>query len=546
MKNFYFLLIPFLICFELKAQLPEKKVINNFQKHINTLSADSMEGRMTGTTGEEKAIKYITSVYKEIGLKPKGSQNFIQPFTFSKGDISETKNTLTVNDINFKLNKDFFVLPFSGSAKIESFLQFAGYGIVAADHDDYKDRENFKGKIAIIDASLPDGYHPHSKYIDYADLFKRAETAAKKGASAVIFVSTDPHNPLLIKEYQKSSLTIPALFVIGSIDDLKGKATISTNLQKDETIGKNVIGYIENGKANTIIIGAHYDHLGYGEHGSLYKGEKAIHNGADDNASGVAMMLELARTLKNKKNPNHNYLFIAFSGEELGLFGSNYFTKNSTINFSNVNYMINLDMVGRLDSMGRIAINGVGTSSQWLKLIDTSKTEPLKIKVSESGIGPSDHTSFYLKDIPVLHFFTGTHPDYHKPTDDAHLINYKGMYKIYNYILYIASETDGMPKLDFQKTKEEDNKNVPRFTVTLGVVPDYMFSGEGMRIDGVSEGKPASKAGLEAGDIVVAIGDHKVIDMMSYMKALSQFKKGDKTNVKIMRNNELRDFNIEF
>ncbi len=309
-------------------------------------------------------------------------------------------------------------------------------------------------------------------------------------------------------------------------------------------IGHNVVGYIDNGSDNIVIIGAHFDHLGFGGITSLYKGEKAVHNGADDNASGTASIIQIAKLLKNK-NTNNNYLIVAFSGEEQGLWGSNYYSKHATIDMGKVNYMINLDMVGRLNEEKALAINGVGTSPQWNKAFEEIGDRGFKLIKKESGIGPSDHTSFYLKDIPVLHFFTGQHEDYHKPSDDAEKVNYEGMVEIVQFIDALISSLDPKEKLTFTKTKDESTR-VPRFTVTLGVVPDYLYGDEGMRIDGISEGKPAQKAGLQVGDIVIKMGDTEVKDMMSYMKALSSFKKGDTTTVVVLRKKEKIEVGIEF
>jgi len=318
-----------------------------------------------------------------------------------------------------------------------------------------------------------------------------------------------------------------------------------STVNTDSTVtGSNILGYINNNAERTIIIGAHYDHLGYGIEGSLYKGkEKAIHNGADDNASGVAVMLNLASKLK-KTNKGNNYLFMAFSGEEMGLLGSNYFVKNATIQLDSVNYMLNMDMVGRLKKDSTLAVYGVGTSPIFKQVINASNNK-FKIIEKESGVGPSDHTSFYLTDIPVLHFFTGQHKDYHKPSDDSDLLNYEGMEAISNYIYDIVTDLDDNGELAFRKTKNESD-DTPRFKVTLGVVPDYMFDGKGMRLDGVSEDKPAQKAGLQKGDIVIQLGEYQIIDMMSYMKALSKFESGKTTIVKFDRKGEIIEANVTF
>ncbi len=318
-----------------------------------------------------------------------------------------------------------------------------------------------------------------------------------------------------------------------------------TYVSSDSSItGTNIIGYWDNKAENTIIIGAHYDHLGMGGEGSLYREGDAIHNGADDNASGVAVMLQLADSLSKSQDKNNNYLFMAFSGEEIGLLGSNYFAKNPTVDLGQVNYMINMDMVGRLREDKTLSVSGTGTSPIWSQVLNASNPG-FKLVLKESGVGPSDHTSFYLQDLPVLHFFTGQHEDYHKPTDDADKLNYEGMQMIVGYITSVISELDDDPKLAFKKTKNE-SEEVPRFKVALGVVPDYLFDGKGMRIDGVSEDKPAQKAGLLKGDIVIQLGDSTVVDMMSYMRALSTFEEGNSTNVIVDRKGEKIEVMITF
>jgi len=312
----------------------------------------------------------------------------------------------------------------------------------------------------------------------------------------------------------------------------------------DSTItGKNIVGYLDNKASQTVIIGAHYDHLGYGAEGSLHRGDTAIHNGADDNASGVAILLNLANRLKDTLQQN-NYLFISFSGEEMGLLGSNYFVKNATIDSSAMNYMINMDMVGRLKKDSTLAVYGVGTSPIFKQTLK-AHNEKFKLIEKESGVGPSDHTSFYLNNIPVLHFFTGQHEDYHKPGDDSEKLNYEGMQTISNYIFEILGDLDNNGKLAFRKTVNE-SEETPRFKVTLGVIPDYMFEGKGMRIDGVSEDKPAQKAGLKKGDIVVQLGEFEIKDMMGYMKALSKIEKGTTTTVKVERDGKLIEEKVTF
>lgn len=352
----------------------------------------------------------------------------------------------------------------------------------------------------------------------------------------------------LAERFQKIGLTPKGTdgffqeFTVSKPTNPHEEAVIGTD--GEGVTGRNVVGYIDNASDEIIVIGAHFDHLGMGGSGSLHRGDSAIHNGADDNASGTAALVALAEILNSEEHP-YDFLFIAFSGEENGLWGSNYFVKNPTIDLEKVDYMINMDMVGRLNEENTLAINGVGTSPSFVPALDLVNSDSLKLVTSESGVGPSDHTSFYLQDLPVLHFFTGQHEDYHKPSDDAFKINYEGLLKVVRYIDRLVDQLDTEPKLAFTKTKD-DSGDSPRFTVSLGVVPDYLFDGKGMRIDGVSEDKPAKLAGLEKGDVVVQLGDSTIYDMMSYMRALSAFQKGDEAQVAYERDGKLIETKIKF
>ncbi len=324
--------------------------------------------------------------------------------------------------------------------------------------------------------------------------------------------------------------------------------TLIVDPKKEKKYGHNVLAFLNNGAAQTVVIGAHYDHLGYGEYGnSLYAGaEKQIHNGADDNASGTASVLELARILQASPFKHNNYLFANFSGEELGLYGSKYLMEHLPAQVGNINYMLNMDMIGRLNAEKVLSVGGVGTSPQIKTLLQTIPAGDLKIKQTESGIGPSDHTSFYLKNIPVLFFFTGQHADYHKPTDDVEKINFDGEAQVMNLIYQIIDSLDSKGKLAFTKTKDDDNKDTPRFKVTLGIMPDYVYEGKGVRVDGVTEGKPAFKAGVKQGDIIIKLADVEVTDMQSYMKALSHCKKDEMSKLIILRNGHKKKLKATF
>ncbi|WP_417859750.1 M28 family peptidase [Winogradskyella sediminis] len=414
MKN---VLILFILLGFLSCKNEPKVAENNIKEDVAFLADDKLEGRQTGTQGEVLASEYLIKRFKAIGIQPKGTDGYLQSFSFKP--------------------------------------------------------------------------------------------------------KTDPHKEVEFTTNADSTIT-----------------------------GHNVIGYIDNNAKTTIVIGAHYDHLGFGGEGSLFRGEdKAIHNGADDNASGVAVMLNLSSRLKVKNDQaenkdNNNYLFMAFSGEEMGLLGSNYFSKNPTLDTESINYMINMDMVGRMKADSTLAVYGTGTSPMFKQTLK-SNNDKFKIVENESGVGPSDHTSFYLIDIPVLHFFTGQHEDYHKPSDDSEKLNYEGMDLISDYIYDIINDLDDNGELAFRKTKNE-SEETPRFKVGLGVVPDYLYDGKGMRIDGTREDTPAFNAGLQKGDVVTKLGDSTITDMMSYMRALSVFDNGDEAAITVKRGEETIDTKVRF
>lgn len=386
---------------------------------------------------------------------------------------------------------------------------------------------------------------------------QKAKDAAAKGATVLyVYNKGNREDGLKYDPRDRSPLSsIPVVYLQKAVmhrlmQDLTLPVEIKLRLQQGEKIrkGYNVVGFIDNGAPATVVLGAHFDHLGWGEdQNSRHSGEPAIHNGADDNASGTAALIELSRLLKKNGPNNHNYLFIAFSGEELGLYGSRHFTENPTIDLTQVNYMINMDMVGRLnDSSKTITIGGFGTSPVWQKVLFADKKLPFTIKTDSSGTGPSDHTSFYRKNIPVLFFFTGLHSDYHKPSDDFDKINYTGTTYIVQYIRRLIDRTNNYGKLAFLKTREQQTTTTARFSVSMGIMPDYTYSGAGVKVDGVSEGKPAQKAGILAGDVVIKLGDFNITSVESYMQALSKFKKGDSTRVKVKRGTQELEMEITF
>lgn len=534
-----------LLSYSQKLKKAEKQIVTNLQTHIGYLADDQLEGRRAGSEGEKKAMAYIAGQFQKAGIQPKGTDGFFQPFEIYDGKTIDPASHLILNGHDLKAGKDFFPLAFSPNGSVEAFPAIS------------LKEENTPWFVNVGDILEDQEENPHFDLTAF--LKEMAADFKKMGATAMILynVSGKEDNLSFNAKDRSELVSIPMIYVSKEIANQYLKdASASIDLKLKVEIGKkyrtghNVVGYLDNGAANTVVLGAHYDHLGYGEDGNsmLRTSEKLIHNGADDNASGTAALIELARLLKASKSKTSNYLFIAFSGEELGLNGSKHYTENPTIELKNVNFMINMDMVGRLnDSSKALTVGGYGTSPTWGKLINPAAKNHFVIKTDSSGTGPSDHTSFYRKDIPVLFFFTGLHTDYHRPSDDANKINYVGEMRIIQYIQEIINGVNAeKSRLAFTKTRETQTTTSARFSVSLGVMPDYTFTGAGMRIDGVSEGRAAQKAGLKAGDIITAIGPHSVSSVEGYMQALGKFKKGDKTTVKYKRGDTTTEVEVQF
>ncbi len=317
----------------------------------------------------------------------------------------------------------------------------------------------------------------------------------------------------------------------------------------DERIARNVLAMVEGTEhpEQYIAIGAHYDHLGMGEFGSLYtRDDPQIHNGADDNASGTSGILELAQYFAENP-PQKSIIFMAFSGEEMGLLGSQHFVDNPTVPLENIEAMINMDMIGRL-SDGKLLIFGTGTTDRWSDIITQANTDSLTIQTQPDGTGASDHTSFYNKQIPVLHYFTDTHADYHRPSDDASYINFEGTDTVVEHVrrLVQAVDTLAQNQLAFTEAPGSPQRNMTLDGPTMGVTPDYGFDGTGMRITGVRSDGPAGNAGLQSGDVIIRLNKTEVGDIYDYMEVLNDLSEGQETTVTIVRDGEEQTFNITF
>jgi aminopeptidase YwaD len=543
MKYFFIFLI--LISTAASAQRlkrSDKEVIENLKKEITYLASDKLQGRRTGTEGERLAYEYLSNQFEKAGLAPKGDDHsYIQAFEINEGKQILPATHLIINDTILETGKDFIPLIFSGDGTAKGDVSPA-----------FKE----KGRPWFWDIKEALDENQNNPHFNIEEAIRnKALDIEKKGASALItYNSGNVDDGLKFAGKSKTpQIQIPVIYLSKKVATKylsDNAANLTVNLQTalgDKTrTGHNVIGYLDNGAAHTIILGAHYDHLGLGEdNNSLDPGNHEIHNGADDNASGTAAMIELAKAVKDSKFKSSNYLFICFSGEELGLLGSKYFTENATIPLNTVDYMINCDMIGRLnDNTHALTIGGYGTSTEWSRILP-AKTKALTVKFDSSGIGPSDHTSFYLENIPVLFFFTGMEKDYHKATDDADKINFVGEFRVIQYIEDILKETNNDQKIAFSKTREP-KMEMSHFTVTLGFMPDYSYSGNGVKADAIIDGKIAQKIGMKEGDVITQLGDYPVNDLNSYMAVLEKFKKGDVTKVTVIRGNAEMNFDVVF
>ena len=528
-----------------KLSKSDKALVEYLKSEVGFLASDELKGRRAGDPGETLAANFISSKFKEVGLTPKGDNaDFFQYFTINDGKLISPTTFLTINSIKLESGNDFYPLAFTKNGSVKG--EFSP-GL----HE--KDQPWMVDLAELLEENKENPHFDINNSIN-----DKIKSAKEKGASFVLFFNSKNGSDVLKFDAKDRSEIAPipvAYLTTKGRDKILKEPTdsyfIDAQLSVEPKIrkSKNVIGYLDNQAQYTIIIGAHYDHLGYGEDGNsmIRGGDASIHNGADDNASGTSSMIELAFQLKGNKAKHYNYLFIAFSAEELGLNGSKYFVENPTISLNSVNYMINMDMVGRMnDSTKTITIGGYGTSPSWQNMIASVKKKSFNVKFDSSGTGPSDHTSFYRKDIPVLFFFTGLHTDYHKPSDDADKINYVGMAQIVRFIQEMIENDKTANKLVFTKTREQQTSTSTRFSVSMGIMPDYSYSGTGVRVDGVTDNRPAKKAGLQGGDIVKQLGDYKTSSVESYMQALSKFKKGDKTTAVVSRGDKELTFEIQF
>ncbi len=527
-----------------KLNKSDRQVIKNLKIHVQYLASDVLEGRRAGSLGEQKAVEYITAQYETAGIQSMGEQGYVQSFPINEGKQWDAEAFLKINDQPLQFGADFFTV----STGMKS--QFTTKSTLALEE---AEQVWFKDLQEVLEEQQS---NPH---FDLQDWIKQTTNSMvdKKAKALFLFNSGSLVDNIQFNKFDSSkALAIPVVYITKDgfkkhFNDALGTFDIDANLilSSQKRIAKNVVAYIDNHAPHTVVIGAHLDHLGYNQDKNALDINGDIRNGADDNASGTAALIELAKVLKKASKQGddynkNNYLIIHFSAEELGLIGSKYWLENPTIKTS-FNYMVNMDMVGRYDATKKMSLGGFGTSSKWAEIIQKTPTS-LLYTIDSAGTGPSDHASFYRKDMPVLFMFTGSHSDYHKATDDWDKINYVGQKDILRFVQNLVKTTNNYGKLDFLKTREAAMGRSTKFTVSLGVMPDYAYTGTGLRIEGASAGKLGEKLGLKAGDILLQMGDYKFIDVMSYMTTLSKFKKGDTTFLIYKRGTEEIKVDITF
>lgn len=579
----------------------------DLRRHIEYLASDKLEGRRTGEPGATLASQYIARLFAQYRLVPgyrsaKGTLSYLQPFPYVTGvEAAKTGNEFKlqlgqVNSQNITVENITPITPvgFSPNGEVtRAPVVYAGFGIVSQDpkFDDYGGVDA-KGKVVIIFDGNPDNDNPHTPFIRF-DARTKALIARDKGAVGVLLISrennfdddrltqmkfdqtlgeaalptfvisrTTAANILGVKEDQLIAIerntaakASPGATAHVNFPDTKPVVTFKVDLVKRSSDAFNVIGILPGTdpklKDEAIVIGAHYDHLGHGGQGSLAANSTEIHHGADDNASGVAAILELARQFSREHRNKRTLIFISFSGEEEGLLGSRYYVNHPVFPLDKTVAMINLDMVGRLKD-DKLTIGGIGTAGEWNELLkrrndimfDTNNGYGVgghfTLQLNEDGFGPSDHSSFYSKKIPVLFFFTGSHTDYHKPSDTADKINYEGELKIIGYITEVTRAIDQNPQRPTYTVAKSSGTTGGRsgFNISLGTIPNYADTNDGLLLDGVRDNSPAAKAGVQAGDRVVKLAGKDIRNVMDYTYVLGEMKAGEEYEIVVLRGGE--------
>lgn len=578
---------------ESQKSILQNIVREDYQKYLHYLASDELQGRGSGTKGEQLAGEYIANHFKEQGLAPAGENGtYFQTFDVTVGHDYYPDNRFKMNYkgvlSEFKIREDYAPFSFSGDGEASSELVFAGYGITYPEikYDDYEGLD-VKGKILLILRREPTDAEGKSlfaakgkEWSRHAEFASKAQNAQSHGAAGLIILN----DPVTIKRDGDHLMPmagfggkqdIPCIHLKASVGDaifmalglkieeiqqeintsLKPKSfpltemnvNLKAGLFKLKRQARNVLAYLEGTdpalQKEYLVIGAHYDHLGTGDQGGslAMNSTGQIHNGADDNASGTSGILALAKALSQIKERKRSLLLMTFSGEEMGLLGSQYYTDHPTLPLENCVAMINLDMIGRMNNH-QLQIGGIGTCATFEEeLRKLNEFFQFKLSLNKAGRGPSDHTSFYVKNIPVLFFFTGLHLDYHRPSDDSDKINYEGAEKItemvgFKALNFLNRETRPVFQKSSEPTPQEGE--VRRSRVRLGIMPNYSDEEKGVLISDVSEGGSAQKAGMKGGDRIIRMDERQINNIYEMMNVLADANPNDIMKITVVRDGQ--------
>ncbi|MCE7933879.1 MAG: PDZ domain-containing protein [Chlorobi bacterium CHB2] len=545
---------------------------------VKYLASDALEGRRAATPANLKAAGFLAERFRAVGLRnAPGLQNYFHRFSYTTGvELGDRTQLLLLNANGVRplqLGTEYNPMGFSSVGSVQGDLVFVGYGITnpEAKYDDYAG-VNVNGKIAVAMRYGPDGNNPHSSFAEHMSFMAKVRAARSHGATALIVINQPNEEkklyPLML-ERAGSNFGLPVLFATSpafddvrdpqeqplkevqlQIDSLKRpnsfpisgwRADLNVDLRVNRDSIPNVIGVLPGTdpklKDEVVVIGGHFDHLGWGGEGSLaHNHDSAIHHGADDNASGTAAVLALAEYFAKKGGNRRTLVFCGFNAEEEGLLGSAALVANFPYPIQNVVAMVNMDMIGRLDS-NTLVMHGIGTSPEWEPMVKRLNRNRFTLKLVPDGFGPSDHSSFYAKDIPVLFYFTNLHKDYHRPSDTWEKVNYPGLKQIVELVAENVSAVDGMDQRPAFTTAQatQTPRSGSGFKVYVGTIPDYAFEGKGLRLSGVSDGGPAATAGLKGGDVIVKLGGKEIANIYDYTDALGQFKPKQEVEVEYLR-----------
>ena len=562
--------------------------LQQLKNDVYFLASSGLEGRRAGSPGAEVAARYVAQRFAALGLQAAGDEgSFYQRFSFVAGVQPGPGNELRFSGAFAGTAKpeEFTPLPFSASGSAAGEVVFAGYGISAPEiaYDDYQGVE-VKGKVVLLLRFSPAGDDPNSPFAPYLPLRRKVSDAVAKGAAAVLIAtgpaSKESGEPVKVPfDASFGDAGVPVLAIATSLAEklfvgqgftlrelqermdsrrepasrpLGVTASLVADLRQKRKTTSNVVAVLPGADQalghEVVVVGAHYDHLGFGGPGSnsLAPEVRAVHNGADDNASGVAALLAIAKELAAHP-PKRSVMFVAFGAEELGLLGSSYFVQHAPLPKEWFVGMVNLDMVGRPKPGPALTLGGYGTAQEWPKLVEqVNRKHRLKLVTSAGGFGASDHASFYAAGLPVLFLFTGAHEDYHRPSDDAEKLDFPGMAKVVGFAAELVRAVADWPQRpSYQKVAQEEG---PRraFKVRTGLVPEYSYEGAGVKVSGVRGGSAAEKAGLQAGDVVVQVGQRPIRNIYDYMYALGDHKPGETVTFTVQRGGQTLTLQVTF